>query len=173
MRLTEKPKLLGLAFLLIPFMVIALMIVQSEKGLRQQEYRFKIEGYDPRDLLHGHYLTFRYVLPQEMEKECSSENCCLYLEGAPPHANMAIRECNAPVESNVFLKLDQWQQMPAALNRYYIPEKEAAVLDDELRMNKRNFEVGLVILPDHTGQIKMLYVDGQPLPEFLKSLPKK
>jgi uncharacterized membrane-anchored protein len=49
--------------LIVPVVVIALLMVRAEyKAGQGQMYRVSVEGYDPRDLVHGHYLAIRYNL---------------------------------------------------------------------------------------------------------------
>ncbi len=48
-----------LAFL--PVLGITLFIAHSQyRALTGEVYRVAIEGYDPRDLIHGHYLRYRF-----------------------------------------------------------------------------------------------------------------
>lgn len=57
-----------------------------------------IEGYDPRDLLRGHYLTYRYVWNWgENHSNCVGENCCMCINQAEANDNknpvVAVMEC--------------------------------------------------------------------------------
>ena len=59
-------KSLGLLFLALPFAAMLLMIaINFQNVTGYQEYRLKITGYDPRDLLKGHFLIFRYEWPED------------------------------------------------------------------------------------------------------------
>ena len=43
----------------IPFVLLCLLIVRAELHISQgKEWKFQVQGYDPRDLLRGHYLRF-------------------------------------------------------------------------------------------------------------------
>src|SRR5690606_7599283 len=51
--------------LAIPFAAMLVMIGINALNLSTAEYRIKIRGYDPRDILRGHYLIFQYDWPFE------------------------------------------------------------------------------------------------------------
>ena len=71
---------LGLA---LPLLVIAAGVVRGELALATgRAFRFRIEGYDPRDLLRGHYLQFRIAfdfIPGTESSAAASEDSCLCL----------------------------------------------------------------------------------------------
>ena len=83
---SEKKKWLGIALLAIPFLAMVWMIGVNLKNEGYKEYRFEIEGYDPRDLLKGHYLIFRYKWPEDAQyplnkhppDACACFNCLLF-----------------------------------------------------------------------------------------------
>ena len=59
--------------LLLPIIGVTLIMVRSELQVRNgQSYRIAVAGYDPRDLLHGHYLSIRYNLKPNGLKETES-----------------------------------------------------------------------------------------------------
>lgn len=176
MKSTEKMRLIGLICLATPFLAMAFMVASNQYGLRGTEYRFEITGFDPRDILKGHYLTFRYVWPgqEETEERCiGGVDCCVCASGDPKAPDVTVEACATMQRScpaMLRFKPHWGDQPPEALRQYYIPEEYAPVLDEKLRMGIRKFEVGLVIQRNGAGRLKMLYIDGEPLPVFLKSL---
>lgn len=55
------------------------------------------------------------------------------------------------------------------LRRYYIPEEHSSRLENMLREGKHKFSVGIVPQPGGEAVLKMMYVDGIPLDEYLRS----
>lgn len=47
-----------IAVILIPMLMIGAILYERHEA---PVYKVRIEGYDPRDLLYGHYLTFRFA----------------------------------------------------------------------------------------------------------------
>ncbi|OFZ23389.1 MAG: hypothetical protein A2202_07325 [Bdellovibrionales bacterium RIFOXYA1_FULL_36_14] len=61
-------KLLIIA-LLIPLIGIALMIYQSERAIRNDNsYTIPVSGFDPRDILKGHYITYQFNWNLDIDK---------------------------------------------------------------------------------------------------------
>jgi len=86
--------------MLLPLAGLAVLWAQSEQLSRQgTDWEVPIQGYDPRDLLRGHYVEFRYDWPireEELEEEdepirvsWSSNYLCLI--GDPPMIVEVIR----------------------------------------------------------------------------------
>ncbi len=172
MRFNRHQKI-GVAFLAIPFFAMLVMIGMNMRNISYQEYRIAIEGYDPRDLLKGHYLIFRYKWPADVEKKTAYECACLAGDplvpvvtfGACPQAKTAPADCRA------FIRLaesgDHSQPYESA-RRFFIPEAHAGRLENMLRSGKHDFAVGVVPQDNGMVQLKELYIDGVPLDEFLK-----
>lgn len=181
-----QKKLLGFLVLALPFAAMLLMIGMNAQNMSHKEYRVKIEGYDPRDLLRGHYLIFRYVWPeraQESAQACwdNGNSCCACFNGEAEAPDIEFGNCaHYAAQENIcqatLPMIDSAGGTPQPhenLLRYYIPEAEARNLEDWLRGGMHNFEVGIVPLPEGQGaQLKMLYIDGQKLPQFLRDLPR-
>ncbi len=163
-------RIAGFITLAIPFLALAAMIVLNHGRVNNYpEYRFVIEGYDPVDLLRGHYMTFRY-------KDIKTENysargkSCACLSGPPEKPVIAVQSCRMAKSCAAHLKLE-YDQPPQELRQYYIPEAEALRLESTLRQDQAVFEVGVAVRPGGSGQIRMMYVDGKPLNDYLDSLP--
>ena len=181
---SDHHKKIGLVLLAIPFLAMLLMIVQNNHNVHgYQEYRFEIEGYDPRDLLKGHYLIFRYKWPEaavNMFDDNSyprTDQVCACMSGDALLPDVRFDACvsNHPRQKNCVagVRVSGWAsgaglQPNDTLRQYYIPEQHARMLENMLRAGKHKFEVGIVPRPDGQAQLKMLYIDGVSLDEFLQ-----
>jgi hypothetical protein len=179
MKLSDRRVLIGLLALAIPFLAMLLMIGTSIRNLNHEEFRIGIEGSDPRDILRGHYMVFNYRWTEGMPKNCiDGEDCCACLSGDAAKPDVSFGSCRA-VDAGRTCKatLDvkkSWNnqyQPDAAFRQYYIPEARAKELETLLRSNKERFKVGIVPQSGRRLQVKMMYIDDMPLPEFLKRQP--
>ena len=182
MKLADAVKPLGLLFLALPFAAMLLLVAinfQNVSGYK--EYRFEITGYDPRDLLKGHYLIFRYKWPENAVNMFDDHNyprtdqvCACMSDGVS--APVLWFDACKPVGGNrcdAGVKVSGWSggagfQPADTLRQYYIPEEHAVMLESMLRAGKYKFEVGIVPRKDGEAQLKMLYIDGVALDEFVK-----
>lgn len=179
MKLGESIKPIGLLVLAIPFLVMLAMIgVNHNNMTAYKEYRFPITGYDPRDLLRGHYMTFRYVWPDDatdMFKDNTyprTEKVCACLSGETIEPAVRFDACVSTDKRQKACKagiqVDGGHGQPSEdLRQYYIPEEHAPMLERMLRSGKYKFEVGIMPRPDHEAQLYMLYVDGVRLDDLL------
>lgn len=174
---------IGLIALAIPFLAMTFMIGTNLRQLQNTEYRFAIAGYDPRDLLRGHYLIFQYVWPDKTENNCTdkeAKNCCACFHQGTTQQSVSFESCDRATDNKIChasLKMETfWNgtfQPHENLRRYYIPEEHAAKLEDMLRDNTHEFEVGLVpATHKKSGKVKMLYIDNIALPQFLTEQPE-
>ena len=92
-----------------------------------------ITGYDPRDILRGHYLRYQI------------DNRSFYRSDYP--------ECQLPKGSN---------------NRYFIPEKEAPVLDKLFRQNRNQFSIVFLCRKGHKAIAKELLINGHNWRDVIK-----
>lgn len=175
MKLSDRKSLLGLLALAIPFLAMLLMIGTNIRHLDHEEFRFGIEGSDPRDILRGHYMVFNYIWPEAAANSCvDGQPCCACLSGEGANPSVSFSSCKA-LEAEKTCKgiLDvkrSWNntyQPDTELRQYYIPEAQAQMLETLLRSNKERFKVGIVPQSGHGGQLKMMYVYDKPLPDYL------
>lgn len=126
-------------------------------------YRLSITGYDPRDLVYGHYLLFRFAtLP--LERQWGSQDGELYCFNGQEEtfqvrevSSSQRRECQAWISKK---KLDQ-------AHRYLIPEAESVRLEQRFRSSRA--EVDVIIQPEGSFTFGQLYLDGQPWQDLLRS----
>jgi hypothetical protein len=73
---------------LLPIVAFAGLVVRAEL-LRASGpvFHVAIAGYDPRDLLQGHYLRYRLQWPAD--GECDGATCCLCLQTSGVHTKVA------------------------------------------------------------------------------------
>jgi len=137
---------LGLPCFLLMCWVLRLGYIQKTG----RDVVVSISGYDPRDLLSGRYIS--YIIDWE-ETDC---------------AQFEEKKCpNTP-----FCKENRFGQTC----RFYVPEKDAAVLDELFALQSTNglrFEVVYVVKKGFTPIAKELLIDGLPWREFLKVSAKK
>lgn len=167
-----RPGPIGTLVLLIPFLAMIYMIASNELGYRKNtEYRLPITGYDPRNLLTGHYVIFRYNWPENTPNRCAKNNeCFACLTGDPNKPDISfvleneLPSCAAALSvGNYAFTSTNSSQPPGDLTRFHVSEIEGPVLDKMLREPSHKFEVGIVIFPDHSGQLKNFYINGQSI----------
>lgn len=106
------------------------------------EWRIPITGYDPRDLLAGHYARFRYNW--RVEGSCPAGNCVFCLEdrgggGIIAHVEPANAQCPARVDPRqsgmnvIWPPAGSRSERASASGRIFIDEREAARITKLLR----------------------------------------
>jgi hypothetical protein len=168
-----SPRLRLLAALL-PVLGLLGLVVRSELAQRGAQFRLAIRGYDPRDLIAGHYLRYQFELDWHGPSSCGGGNaqpeqptaqryldpsCCLCLtRSADPTASPAVRQlsCSEARSCDGWLYTEQLQPP----QRYYVPEDRA--LDLERALAERKAAVDVVTSPSGTAAVGELYLDGLP-----------
>jgi uncharacterized membrane-anchored protein len=150
--------------LALPLAAITLAVARAELFLhRAQEFSFPIQGYDPRDLLQGHYIQFRLTLDTAHDAdECAQDACCLCLTRAhgQPVPSTAVTTCaQAHVRCESALPLEAAERSW----RFYVAEGQARDIERALRDAHelgRAFAV-LAIEPAGGARVSGLQLDGQ------------
>lgn len=164
---------------LVPILGLVALIARAELLLRAgQAFRVAITGYDPRDLLHGHYLQYAYAFDWQGQSTCGvgangavvlTPGCCVCLtrgssHDAPPAARqLACDDARA---------CDGWLHSAGLVppHRYFIPEQHAQRLEAALR--GRQAELAVTCGPAGQPALGELYLDGQPWRELPWSVPR-
>jgi len=166
-------KFLALAVVL-PLLVLALGILRSERHLSEnRRWVFDVTGYDPRDLLRGHYIQYRLVLDEgdaaarglePCMDSSSDERCCLCLSAdvlmgpttvVRTTCEAAMAQCEGALKTRYLEELQ----------RYYIPEARAEELTTLFQEAAGEHRSKLVVAVDRSGkpQIDTLLVDDIPI----------
>jgi uncharacterized membrane-anchored protein len=159
----------------IPMLGLLVLVARAEVLLRSgTSFRVAIEGYDPRDLLRGHYLQYRFRFDWQGESTCGrvaggfpdglDPSCCLCLSSDVDSSRLARAR---QVSCDQVSVCDGWLQ-GGSVNpplRYFVPERQASALEDALRGR----EAALTVTCGPGGQpaIGDLYLDGQPWREVI------
>lgn len=173
MRLTLKPvSVWGILFLLLPFLLCGYVLLEGAAKISGTEYRFSIQGFDPRDILRGHYMVFQYQWPEPHPLCPVGDDCALCVSGDPLKPVVSVyspnRECpNIWYMEYNSIGLQNAPQPQSTQSQYYIPELEAPALEELLRTNPEQFSVGVVI-KNGKAAVKNLYINNIPLKTYLK-----
>jgi uncharacterized membrane-anchored protein len=126
-------KVLAISFPLIGLFLWTLSLEFKQSS--GKEYQVSIEGYDPRDLLSGHYLRFRLTfIPKSECRDNHSEQVCACFASTKENPNILegieVKSCvSAATMCPVFIEgTCSAGRFLAGIERYYIPEALAPAL---------------------------------------------
>lgn len=150
-----RSKRVLLAALLFPiFVLMALAAFKAYVVSLGKEVVLPITAYDPRDLLAGHYLA--YTVQYDVSGICvDAVNLPAYVCLDPK--GFFITE---PEDCKILISgVCQAGRFDAGVERFYIPEESAAILETEIRDKKAS--IVLSIAPGGRAQVKDLLIDGR------------
>lgn len=132
--MNKKLWILALAFPWICLVVWTLSLtVQRNRGT---EVTVRVMGYDPRDLLSGHYIAY--------EIDWEHTDCTQFASGICPR--------------DEFCREARWGRQC----RFYVPESQAQQLDDLFRHRGNDkFEVIYAYTPGQIPLAKQMLINGQ------------
>jgi uncharacterized membrane-anchored protein len=158
---------------LLPSLLMVKALHDRGNGL---VWQVDMTGYDPRDLLRGHYLNFRYdwdIVDVDSSEHCiAGQACCLCLTERAPNdfTNPQVRAVDCRNESIARQCTSRLKNMNAMMGPqiYYVPEDHALRLEKMLRDGGHDFKMEIAV-PRSGGpaMIRDLYVDQKPLASFL------
>ena len=175
----SKLKILSLIFPVLACMFMAWYHTQNQN--KGELYRIPVTGYDPRDLLRGHYLTYRYDWNwADEDAKTRTHKSAICLDGKAN--NLQVRLVN---QKNVSEQCDRYiigrgsktsgfrigRKGSDDLTRYYIPEENARQLDKMLRNrgdDAHDFEIALRVNGRGQAFIASMYIDDVLLEEWIK-----
>jgi len=179
---TDRLILLCLAF---PVLVLGLMPVYYAYAAKHAPvWHLRIEAYDPRDLLRGQYLQFRYSLPGSAEKQsCTSRQPCglCLTRGADGYDTFTtaldddIKTCDNFVTlydptSGAGSLIPGIAQMNLT-GRYYLPEDKAHRIAQLLAdQDAHVFAVDATLMNNRLTPTQ-LYIDDMKWSDFLETEP--
>lgn len=161
--MTPRARALTIGAVAIPVLGIALGIARSElQFARSQDWSLPVAGYDPVDLLRGHYIQYQVQLPGAQFGSCydTEPDCCLCLARGEPVA-ISREPCSVAKSCDGMLRTEYLPQ----LQRYYVPEARAQEAENQLRLAAGQGKAELVVAIDPSGkpQVRALLIDGKPL----------
>ncbi|MEN9432518.1 MAG: hypothetical protein RLZZ422_107 [Pseudomonadota bacterium] len=134
-------------------------LYQRSQGV---EVRLPIRGFDPRDLLAGHYLTYKvdYNLGDfcNITQSTQRQEHTICLE---PLQSIADSTCILPLSG-----MCSTAGFNTGLERFYIPEQYAQALDQAIRDQKGEI---VIMVKNGKGTVKDLIIDNKNWLEFAKS----
>ena len=171
--MTNRKNLLAV---LIPFLLLCLLIIRAEFHISQgEEWKFEVQGYDPRDLLRGHYLRFnlRYNWVEGGSQCANANDCCLCLSDIG-EITPTVKKTSCEVAQNQcdgFIR----SEFERSLNRYYIPENSAVQAEQILRDARASNDAFLSVSINRQGKplISDMIIHGESLNELIKQLPEE
>jgi uncharacterized membrane-anchored protein len=163
--------------LLVPILALAgwTVMLQSH-AVSGKAVRIRIKGYDPRDLLSGHYIRFaldtgeldpckdRAVNPEGLD-------ACVCLQPDFDHIHHLIVSSHACFDVSTYCGIylrGQCSQgrFTAGVERYSIPEQFAPVL----QTIPENSSAEIAIDSSGNGQVLKVLVENEPIEEFAAKL---
>lgn len=168
----------------LPLVALGIGIVRSERHLAEgRRWSFEVTGYDPRDLLRGHYIQYRLVL-EEVDlpvagaadgipcDDATSGECCLCLYADYPQGPTTVERADCASALSVCDGTLQTRYLDE-LQRYYIAEDRAAELTQIFQDASQEKKARLIVAIDETGrpQIDVLLVNEMPV-EQARRAPK-
>lgn len=154
---------LALAF---PIAGLALLALAKSGVLAEsREVTLPIAGFDPRDLLSGHYLTYRVDFGAE--GPCRPGDSFVCVNPAAFHEQKPD-----PNSCPLFIRGDcRSGHFVAGIERFYVPEAYSIPLDAAVRGNRG--KVVLAVAGDGTARARDLLIADRPWREFLTDLPAR
>ncbi len=158
-----------LAAVLIPIAGLCALIAHAELRKRAtDQWLIPIAGYDPRDLISGHYLQFRYDWAKlgvegDACRWSHGSTCCICLRPGPGgdlmHPRAETMTCTRASACAAYLNDDAAFER----GRVYIPENEG----DRLQRLVRDRRAAVLITPQPSGAptVNALYIDERPWQE--------
>ena len=158
-----KERLALILALVLPIAALgALALYHQQRLATGTRVELPIAGFDPRDLLAGHYLRYRidYGVAQ-----------CPGVPNAP-HAGICLRPQKAFFVENPPAPCRLWIEgrcrdgrFEAGIERFYIPEEAARPLEKALMSGLGR--VRLSITADGEARVEELLIDGKPWRRWL------
>ncbi len=174
--------ILKMGALALPFAALLLMAGNAtlNRDAGQSVWQVKIAGYDPRDLLYGHYLTYRYEWNVKGNAATPPENdTCLCLTasgGGNRDPEVAPLRCSEKKTARCDVVIQAWKpngfyslKPGSGPEQYFIPENHARELEDLLRDGKQTLRIEFTAHKDGHTAIRTLYIGEQPLAAYLRT----
>lgn len=167
-------RLINLAALALPLLGLGAVWLQTELQSREgTEWDVPVQGYDPRDLLRGHYVQFQYDWPGP-DPDAGRTWSALCLVGSPPNLVRAVpimpdgTAAGNPACVQVAGQIDPRGGQAANTfgGRLYAPKNTALDLQGKLGDPKLQGLIRIRLRPDgHITPLRMTFRPRPPRPE--------
>ena len=151
--------------IVLPLVAMALW-VGSYAFVRRtaSEFTFPIAGYDPRDLLSGHYLQYRVDYTMPVECQMNATDWCVCIEDGTPYASVSREGRCGEISCDFTMKgRCDGLRFTAGIERYYFPEK----FKDKLAVVPPQSSVTISLSSSGQAVVKSMQVDDLDLLEWL------
>lgn len=180
---SKRTGIILMAFPLAVFLILVFMNTMAQNN--GSSWHIKITGYDPRDILQGHYITYRYEwnYDEKAGAACTergkNSTCCLCVnESGTGHVNPKIsrfdcardwrqQSCSAVIKSK-----NRYGRTIYPSTKYYIDQNYALKVEQLIREAKNDFYIDLSVTENGAAVIRDMYVGDMPLKEYLRRMPK-
>jgi len=145
--------------LLLPIVAFAGLVVRAEL-LRAAGpvFHVAVAGYDPRDLLQGHYLRYRLQWPAD--GACDGAMCCLCLQTSGVHTKVACGVADKTCDAQLS------RQMVEQGREFFIQEDAGPALEQAIRRGQG--AIALNVTPNGQVRVHDLLIDGVPHRRWLR-----
>ena len=136
---------------LIPIVGLLVLVGKAEFAAHSgPTWHIPIEGYDPRDLLHGRYLQYQFRFNWQGKSDCGGQvtvgqpvldpDCCLCLTRTN---ELGIDPAVRQVSCDEAERCDGWLRTEAVEPplRYFVPEDRAPALEEALFEREASLEL--------------------------------
>ena len=166
--------------LALPIVALAALIGEQElRFSNAQQVNVPVRGYDPRDLLRGHYITGQFDWDWDIVPEQSGAGGLCVLPGAAARPKVRFikewqpgdraADCRVVVAGRLASRAGAATPtfVPKTLDsgsqgvRLYVSETRAPELEELIRKHPGALTVDLAVRPDGSAAIMALRVDGR------------
>ncbi len=157
--------------ILFPIILLGLITMSKHiKYISGEEFIIPIRGFDPRDLLSGHYLIYQIDYGND-GCNSSKKNDVAYMclqkdkdkyDSEVVYGRWELHDCLAYIAGRC-----KYGQFKAGIERFYIPQEHAYKLDRVVR--KKKGKIVLSITKSGKAVVKDLLIDDLPWREYLEN----
>jgi uncharacterized membrane-anchored protein len=157
----NKNKFLLFSILLPIFALVFLICFKHTQIMMGKEVTLPISGYDPRDLLSGHYL--RYSIDYNIMSICKNNE--QPVKSSTEHSYVCLEprffSLNRPFPCTVYIRgYCQNGRFIASIEQFFIPEDKAKILETLIQTKKSH--IVLSVTSHGQAYVKELFIEGKP-----------
>lgn len=150
-------------FLIVPLLVPAGMIIRHATA-KGQEWQIPVTGYDPRDILRGRYIRFRYDFDANPLHYCAGD-CIICLKGTPESYDATVVQKDYAGTCTAWINdADHFLTQP---QHFYIPEAIAGDADILMRQSDGDIRADVIIRQGRMT-LKALRINGTDIRDYIR-----